>query len=87
MIAILGYIAMVCLITSFIPQVIKSIKDGHSAGVSLGFIMLALVGFVLMWLYIYLTTPIIPVLLNYGFNSAMILVVLWYKLFPRKKVT
>lgn len=84
MIHLLGYVAMVCLMTATIPQAIKSIKDGHSRGMAGGYLILLLSGFSLMSAYLLLTKPIIPVLLNYFANIIMMLVVAYYKLFPRK---
>jgi uncharacterized protein with PQ loop repeat len=84
MISLIGYIAMACLITSGIPQALRSIKQGNSNGIAGGFIILTLSGFVLMSLYLLLTKPIIPVLLNYSCNIIVMSVIGYYKLWPRK---
>ena len=84
MISIIGYLAMACLMTATIPQAIKSIRDGHSRGMAGGYLILLLCGFSLMSFYLLMTKPIIPVLLNYFANIVMMLVVAYYKLFPRK---
>jgi uncharacterized protein with PQ loop repeat len=85
MINIIGIIAMLCLMTATIPQAIKSIKDGHSKGIAGGYLILLLTGFSLMSIYLLLTKPIIPVLVNYASNIVMMLVVGYYKIFPRTK--
>jgi len=84
MINLLGYIAMACLMTASIPQAYKSIKDGHSRGIAGGYLILLLCGFTSMSLYLLLTKPIIPVLLNYSANIIMMLTIGYYKLFPRR---
>jgi len=85
MIHILGYLAMICLMTASIPQAIKSYKDGHSKGMAGGYLILLLSGFTLMTTYLFLTKPIIPVVINYISNIIMMLVIAYYKLFPKNK--
>lgn len=85
MINILGYAAMFFLITAALPQVIKTVKEGHSEGLAGGYIVLLLIGFGLMTTYLFLTKPVIPVITNYLFNILMILILGYYKLFPRTK--
>jgi uncharacterized protein with PQ loop repeat len=85
MINIIGYIAMACLIVAASPQVLKSIREGHSDGIAGGFIVLLLIGFILMASYLLLTKPVIPLLINYAFNTVMMLTIGYYKLFPKNK--
>jgi uncharacterized protein with PQ loop repeat len=85
MVHVLGYVAMVCLITAAFPQALKAIRDGQSNGVSGAFLVLLLSGFSLMSLYLILTKPVYPVLINYLSNILMMGVVAYYKLFPRVK--
>jgi uncharacterized protein with PQ loop repeat len=74
---------MVCLIMSAAPQAYKAFRDGHSRGISGAFLILLMVGFSLMSLYLILTKPVYPVLINYLSNMVMMGVVAYYKLFPR----
>jgi uncharacterized protein with PQ loop repeat len=85
MINLLGYVAMFFLIIAALPQVVKTFKEGHSDGLAGGYIVLLLVGFSLMATYLFLTKPVIPVILNYLFNIVMISILGFYKLFPRSK--
>lgn len=85
MIHALGYIAMVFLITAAFPQAFKAVRDGHSRGVSGAFLIMLITGFSLMSLYLVLTKPVYPVLINYLSNIVMMGVVGYYKLFPRTK--
>ena len=84
MIQLIGYAAMLCLASAAIPQVFKTIVDGHSKGIAGGYIALLLCGFTLMSTYLLLTKPVWPVLINYMINIMMMLTIGYYKLFPRK---
>lgn len=75
---------MICLMCAAIPQAIKSIKDGHSKGIAGGYVILLLTGFSLMSIYLILTKPVVPVIVNYLCNIIMMLTIGYYKLFPRK---
>jgi uncharacterized protein with PQ loop repeat len=85
MIQLIGYAAMACLACATLPQVYKTIKEGHSRGMAGGYIALLLSGFTLMSTYLLLTKPVWPVLLNYIINIIMMLTIGYYKLFPRAK--
>lgn len=76
---------MFFLIIAAVPQVIKTFKEGHSRGIAGGYIILLLIGFSSMMIYLLLTKPIIPVIINYLFNIVMMLILGYYKLFPRTK--
>lgn len=84
MISLLGYVAMGFLMAAAIPQAIKAFKEGHSRGVSAGYICLLLTGFVLMLTYLALAKPVWPVMINYAVNILMMCIIGYYKAFPRK---
>ena len=84
MIDIIGYLAMTCLMVSAIPQVIKVIKQGHADGMAVSYLSLLIVGFTLMATYIMLTKPLYPVVINYVINVLSMLIISYYKIFPRK---
>lgn len=75
---------MCCLMTAAIPQAIKAYKEGHSRGIAGPYVVLLLTGFILMSVYLILTKPVYPVLINYVANIVMMCIVGYYKLFPRK---
>jgi uncharacterized protein with PQ loop repeat len=85
MIQLIGYIAMACLACATLPQVYKTVKEGHSNGMAGGYIVLLLSGFSLMSTYLLLTKPVWPVLINYFINTTSMLTIGYYKLFPRTK--
>lgn len=84
MINIVGYLAMICLMISAIPQLIKVIKAGHADGMSSSYLLLLIMGFSLMATYIMLTKPLYPVVINYVINILSMLTIGYYKIFPRK---
>jgi uncharacterized protein with PQ loop repeat len=85
MIKYFGIIASILFILATVGQVVKSIRDGHSQGISHILIWTLLVGFVLMTIY---------VISEIGWDSALLSsyilqFILWmitarYKYFPRK---
>lgn len=83
---IIGWVGAAFLALCGIPQMIKSIKDGHADGIADLFIIMWGVGEVLMFIYV---LPIMsyPLLANYLLNILIIAVILKYKVFPRKKLT
>ena len=80
----LGYIGGLLLALCGAPQAFKSIKDKHSNGVSLLFLLMWLAGEILLLLYSFQFHSI-PLYLNYGFNIVVVSVILWYKVFPHQK--
>jgi uncharacterized protein with PQ loop repeat len=83
MIQTLGYIATFFVSAAALPQTIKAVREGHSRGVSGVFLSMLMVGFILMSLYLCLTKPVYPVLINYVINMVLMGIVSYYKLFPR----
>ena len=82
----LGIIGGVCLAISSIPQVIKTIKDGHAEGLATGSIWLWLVGCLAMLFYVIVEHQRDVVLvLNYFISVLFVFVILWYKYRPHKK--
>jgi hypothetical protein len=60
-----------------------SIRQGHSEGISKGFLLLWSLGEVFTLIYI-LPKADIPLLLNYSANIIFLIIIWKYKLFPRK---
>ena len=85
MINILGYFAMMCLVCAAVPQAIKAVKEGHSNGVAGAYIVLLLAGFTSMLIFLAISKPIWPVMVNYAVNIVMMSIIGYYKLLPRAK--
>jgi uncharacterized protein with PQ loop repeat len=82
----IGWIGNLLFALCAVPQVIKTHQEGHSKGLSWGFILMWSVGELLAGIYGYLTEVPLPILLNYLFNFICLLIILSYKLNPRKEI-
>lgn len=74
----LGWVGNFLLASCGLPQMIKSIKDGHSNGLSWLFILAWFLGEVCVLLYI-LPMQNLPLLVNYSINLVFVTVILIYK--------
>lgn len=82
---ILGYIASLFLTLSSVPQVLKTIKQGHSDGLSIGFLLLWLLGNLAMQVYILGTRGWdLPALSSFWASDVALAILLKYKFYPRK---
>jgi len=79
---ILGYIGSICLAICAVPQAYLSLKQGHSNGISLGFLFLWTIGEIFTLLYI-LPKADVPLLINYLSNLIFLSIIWKYKFFPR----
>jgi uncharacterized protein with PQ loop repeat len=79
-----GWLGSFCLAICALPQAIKSIRDGHSNGLSYGLLILWFAGEVFTLLYICRSIHSLPLLLNYISNILFLLIIFKYKIFPRK---
>lgn len=81
----LGFIATGCFAVSAIPQALKSIKDGHSNGISPITAVLWFLGEVCMFGYVvgkYQFSDMFP-FINYGVNTVTCTTILYYRFFPQ----
>ena len=79
-----GYIGSLAFALCALPQAFKSIGDGHSKGLSWGFLLLWLCGEVCTIVYSW-GYWLLPLLGNYVGNMIMLSIILYYKVFPRKE--
>lgn len=87
MVETLGYVGAAALAICGIPQAIKSWREGHSAGVSHGMILLWGVGDLSLLAYVALKYPNdLALIANYVVNAAVIGVIAKYKYLPRELV-
>jgi len=80
---IVGWIGAIFLACCGMPQALQSWKEGHSNGLSWGLILLWLFGEIFTLAYV-IPTGNLPLIFNYIFNIIVILVMLRYKIWPRK---
>jgi uncharacterized protein with PQ loop repeat len=74
-----GYVGAALLAFCAVPLLIKTIRDGHARGVSLGFLLMWAVGEALTLRYVAEVSPTVPLIANYIVNLSMVLVVLGYR--------
>ncbi len=84
MLEFIGWLGGILLAICGVPQAYKSWKEGHSDGISWGFIWLWFFGEILVLIYVF-PKLLIPLILNYSLNVIVIMVIIWYKWYPRKK--
>jgi len=63
-----------------LPLLIETIHDGHADGVSLSFLLMWYIGEILMLIGTFKLKNK-PLTFNYGLNTIMISIILWYKVF------
>lgn len=79
---ILGWIGGITLALSSIPQLLRTIRDGHADGLSGVFIASWLIGEVLSLVYVAPTLNW-PIIANYSINLLILLGIVYYKVWPR----
>lgn len=85
MVELLGYIAGFLFAFCALPQAMQSYKEGNSRGINNLFLWMWFLGEVLMTIYVYVKHGMdMPLLINYWFNTALILVIMRYKYWERK---
>lgn len=81
----IGWAGAVFFAFCAVPQVIRTVRDGHARNLSSLFLWMWLSGEVLCGGGTLLDVGVVPWLLfNYSLNLVCVLVLLHYKLFPRK---
>lgn len=79
----IGWLGSVCMALRCVPQVMRSFRKGNSKGLSYGLILLWLFGGIFTLIYV-VPTGSLPLIFNYSCNIILILILLWYKVFPNK---
>jgi uncharacterized protein with PQ loop repeat len=74
----IGWLGSVAFGICGLPQALKSIKDGHSDGISWGFIFLWLIGEICTLIYV-LPQLLLPLILNYVLNLVFLIIIIFYK--------
>ena len=82
MVDIIGLIGLVCIVASFIPETIQTIKDGK-VKIPYPFLVLYLVGSVFLMIHALSLNDVTFVSLN-GILAIESVINLYYKAFPRK---
>lgn len=85
MIEALGWIGSTLFAFCAIPQAWQSWKTKNSDGLSWSFLLMWFFGEVLTVIYVSQKDNVLPLLVNYYFNLALLLVIIWYRIFPQRK--
>jgi len=86
-ISYIGIIGSVIMALGAIPQLYKTLKDGHAEGLSLGTLFCWFVGMICLLLYVIVFRVNDYILIaNYGFNILCVIIYLKYKFLPRKNI-
>jgi uncharacterized protein with PQ loop repeat len=79
----IGYIGSILLAICGLPQAIESYKTKSSEGLTWGFILLWFFGEIFTFAYI-LPKMDLPLLINYSANLIFLIIILYFKIFPKK---
>ncbi len=79
----IGWIGSIMFAMCALPQAIKSVRDGHSDGLSWGFLMMWLIGEVFTLIYV-APKGHIPLIANYAGNLVLLQIMIYYKIWRRK---
>jgi len=79
----IGYIGSILLAICGLPQAIESYKTKSSEGLTWGFILLWFFGEIFTFAYI-LPKMDLPLLINYSVNIIFLIIILYFKIFPKK---
>lgn len=79
---LIGWIGSVIFTISSLTQLINNIKTGNSNGLTWSFLLLWLLGEILTLIYVVLLVNY-PLIFTYTCDILILLVIIYYKLFPR----
>lgn len=80
----IGWIGTAAFAACALPQAAKCVNDGNSDGLSWGFLLLWLIGELCTIVYVLNTSADVVLLVNYLGNLGFLIVMLWFKIYPRK---
>lgn len=82
--AVISSIGSLILLIRIIPQIIKCVKQGHGKGISKLFLVAWLVGEGMILTHFMISNDNLGLIMNYSFMIVCILIVMFYRFFPRK---
>lgn len=80
----LGWLGSMLFAFCGLPQAIHAFRHKHADGMTWSFLMMWLWGEVFTLIYISSKQDVVPLLANYILNVLFLLVILWYKVFPKR---
>ena len=79
----IGWIGSILLAFCGLPQAIESYKTKNSNGLTWGFISMWLIGEICTFIYI-IPKMDLPLLFNYSANILFLIIIIYYKITPKK---
>lgn len=79
---VVGWLGAFFFAICSLPQVIQSVRDGHSDGLAWLFLIFWLLGEIFMTIYVWPTGDL-PLLSNYIINLFLTAIIFYYKVHPR----
>ena len=79
---IIGWLGAFFFAICAVPQVIQTLREGHSNGLSWLFLIFWLLGEIFMTVYVWPTGDL-PLLSNYLVNLVLTSIIFYYKVYPR----
>jgi uncharacterized protein with PQ loop repeat len=80
---LVGWVGSILLGICGLPQALKCTKEGHACGLSWGFLFCWFFGELFTIFYV-IPTKNYPLIFNYSFNIVLLIIMLKYKIKPRK---
>ena len=77
-----GWVGSILFAICALPQAIESYKQGHSKGLTWGLLLCWFFGELFTIIYV-LPKMDVPLLFNYSCNMVFLLIILYFKVFPR----
>lgn len=83
----IGWIGSMLFAFCGLPQAIHAFRHKHADGMTWSFLMMWLWGEIFTLLYISSKQDVLPLLTNYILNVIFLIIILWYKIFPKRIIT
>lgn len=86
LISIIGWCGTVLLASAGLPQLYKTLLDGHALGLHWYYLLFIFFGLISMIIYVVCTSVSIQLLVSYGFQLIVFSILLWRKKYPAEKM-
>jgi len=81
---IIGWLGTLCLMGAGIPQLIKTINEGHASGLAWYYLLLVWFGMLFMLAYVCLTSFSLNLVFSYVFQMVIFGILIYKKKFPKE---
>jgi len=86
MMEMIGWIGSFMFALCAVPQAFQSWKQKNSDGLSWSFLLMWFFGEVLTIIYVFPKPDVTPLITNYFLNIILLVVIIWYRLFPTRYI-